>query len=323
MLRSTFLRGGLSLAALTALTAAPVRAAPAPASPAVFPIKWSSHGASYFKGVGPIVLPTYHLVFITSKEATAVGGFGARARMTKSLAGVDEAALRRLTDEAYADLSARFAAAGYTVVAPDQTRAILAKGGIEMQPGNMSVAQAGQGIVLNKAVSNGHAMFGPSAAPALAPFRIGANPMGWTKEYPKLVAGQAPNTLAVLPWLVLDFANLGASTGSRRGRDTATVGGDLAFTLRGVQSGVVFSKVLAGGYNFPAYIRPENEPGVATVFATEVEGGAGVRPLQIGTENLTRGDAVVVDLPVWEGLVRQAFADYNAAIVAAVVKGRG
>ena len=326
MLRSTFLRGGLSLAAASALSlsAGPAPAAPAaPASGAVFPIKWSSHGASYFKGVGPIVLPTYHLIFITSKEATAVGGFGARARMTKSLAGVDEATLRRLTDEAYADLSAQFQAAGYAVVEPEATRAILAQGGIEMLPGNMSFAHAGQGIVVNKAVSNGHAMFGPSAAPALAPFRPGANPMGWNAQYPKLVAGQPQNTLAVLPWLVLDFADLGAATGSRGGRDTATVSGAMAFTVRGVQSGVVFSKMIDRGRNWPAYIRPENEPSVSAVFATEVRGGAGVRPLQIGTDNLTRGDAVVVDVPVWEGLVRQAFRDYNAAIVAAVVKGWG
>lgn len=295
----------------------------APAAAQTFPIKWSAHGSSYFKGVGPIVLPSYHLTFITSKEATAVGGFGARARMTKSLAGVDEATLRRLADEAYADLSARFTAAGFTVVDPEATRAIIAAGGIQLQPGNVSTSQAGQAIVVNSAVSAGHAMFGPSAAPALAPFRPGSNPMSWNAQYPKLVSGQPQNTLAVLPYLVLDFGNLGADTGSRRGRDTATVGGDLAFTVRGVQSGLIFVKALDRGRVWPAFIRPENEPSVSAPFATEVPGGAGVRPLQIGTDNLTRGDAVVVNLPVWEELVRKAFRDYNAAIVADVVKGRG
>lgn len=295
----------------------------APATAQTFPIKWSSHGSSYFKGVGPILLPSYHLTFITSKEATAVGGFGARARLTKSLAGVDEATLRRLTDEAYADLSAQFTAAGFTVIDPDKTREIIATGGIQLQPGNVSTARAGQAIVVNAAVSNGHVMFGPMAAPALAPFRPGSNVMAWNAQYPKLIAGQPKDTLAVLPYLVLDFGNLGADTGSRRGRATATVGGDLAFTIRGVQSGLIVVKALDRGRAWPAFIRPENEPSVSTVFATEVPGGAGVRPLQIGTENLTRGDAVVVNLPVWEDLVRRAFKDYNAAIVAAVVKGRG
>ncbi|MES2035731.1 MAG: hypothetical protein V4466_16315 [Pseudomonadota bacterium] len=296
------------------------------ASPALaqtFPIKWSSHQSSYFRGVGPIVLPTYHLTFITSKEATAVGGFGARARLTKSLAGVDEATLRRLTDEAYADLGAQFTAAGFTVVSPEKTREIVVQGGIQLQPGNVSTAQAGQGIVVNSAVSNGHAMFGPSAAPALAPFRPGSNPMSWTAQYPKLIAGQPQNTLAVLPYLVLDFGNLGGKASSGWGRQTATVAGDLAFTVRGVQSGLIVVKAIDRGRAFPAFIRPENEPSVSTVFATQVAGGADVRPLQIGTDNLTRGDAVVLDLPVWERLVRQAFKDYNAAIVAAVVKGRG
>jgi len=295
----------------------------APATAQTFPIKWSSHQSSYFRGVGPIVLPSYHLTFITSKEATAVGGFGARARLTKSLAGVAEATRARLPNEAYADFSAPLAAAGFTVVDPDRTREIIAAGGIQLQPGNVSTAQAGQGIVVNSAVSVGHAMFGPAAAPALAPFRPGSNVMSWTAQYPKLIAGQPQNTLAVLPYLVLDFGNLGADTGSRRGGATATVGGDMAFTGRGVQSGLIVVTMLDRGRVFPAFIRPENEPSVSAAFATEVPGGAGVRPLQIGTENLTRGDAVVVNLPVWEDLVRRAFKDYNAAIVAAVVKGRG
>lgn len=294
----------------------------APATAQTFPIKWSSHQSSYFRGVGPIVLPSYHLTFITSKEATAVAGFGARARLTKSLAGVDEATLRRLADEAYADLSAQFTAAGFTVIGPEQTREIIALGGIQLQPGNVSTAQAGQAIVVNSAVSTGHAMFGPSAAPALAPFRPGSNPMSWNAQYPKLIAGQPKDTLAVLPYLVLDFGDLGGAVSSSRGRDKATVGGDLAFTLRGVQSGLIVVKALDRGRAWPAFIRPENEPSVSAAFATEVPGGAGVRPLQIGTENVTRGDAVVLNLPVWEDLVRQAYKDYNAAIVAAVVKGR-
>jgi hypothetical protein len=316
ILHTRFLRW-LPLAAAVCLSLA------SPAAAQTFPIKWSSHQSSYFRGVGPILLSSYHLTFITSKEATAVAGFGARARLTKSLAGVDEATLRRLSDEAYTDLAARFTAAGFTVVDAETTRGIIAQGGIQLQPGNVSTAQAGQAVVVNSAVSNGHAMFGPSAAPALAPFRPGSNPMSWNAQYPKLIAGQPQNTLAVLPYLVLDFGNLGGAASSGFGRQKATVGGDLAFTIRGVQSGLILVKALAPGRPWPAYIRPENEPGVATVFATEVPGGAGVRPLQVGTDNLTRGDAVVVNLPVWEGLVRQAFKDYNAAIVAAVAKGRG
>jgi hypothetical protein len=121
---------------------------------------------------------------------------------------------------------------------------------------------------------------------------------------------------------MLDFANMDASTSSGRKRNSANVGGDLAFMIRGVQSGVMMVKVIDRGRMFPAFIRPEGEYGVGTAFATEQEGGASVRPLSIGGNSVARGDAVVVDLPAWEALVRRAFKDYNAAIVAAVVKGR-
>ena len=36
-----------------------------------------------------------------------------------------------------------------------------------------------------------------------------------------------------------------------------------------------------------------------------------------------RGDAVVVDLPVWEGLARDAYRSYNAAIVQAIASQQG
>lgn len=48
-----------------------------------FPIKWAGLNFGYFKGSNAIVVPTYHLTLITSQQATAVGGIGARARMTK------------------------------------------------------------------------------------------------------------------------------------------------------------------------------------------------------------------------------------------------
>jgi hypothetical protein len=49
----------------------------------------------------------------------------------------------------------------------------------------------------------------------------------------------------------------------------------------------------------------------------EVIGALSHAALQAHPEAL-RGDAVVVNLPVWESLVRDAYRGYNAAIVAAV-----
>jgi hypothetical protein len=289
-----------------------------------FPVQMAKHQSSYFKGVGPVVLPTYHVTFIVSHQATAVGGIGARARMTKVLSGVDEATLRRLTDEAHADLKAQFAAAGYTVAGDEQARAMVAAAAIPALPGNVEMVSGEGGITVNKSVRDGYVTMGPSSAPALAPYKYGANYLGQIGFNNRLAKGQPKDTLAVLPHLVVDFANMEAGTGSRfGGRATATVGGDVAFSIRGVASNVTVVKVLDRDRMFPASIRPERDYGVATPFATQQAGGAAVRPLSIAGNSVTRGDAVVVDLPAWENLVRAAYKSYNAAIVAAVVKGRG
>ncbi|HEY9216861.1 MAG TPA: hypothetical protein VIO94_02345 [Phenylobacterium sp.] len=288
-----------------------------------FPVQMAKHQSSYFKGVDPIVLPTYHLTFIVSQQATAVAGIGARARMTKVLSGVDEATLRKLTDEAHADLRAQFTAAGYTVVSDDAARAMVAANAIPLQPGNVDVVGGEGGVTVGKSIKQGWVMFGPTAAPALAPYKTGSNYLSQIPINNRFAKGQPMNTLVVLPSLVLDFANMEAGASSRFGRDTASAGGQAAFTIRGVQSAVTVIKVMDRDRMFPASIRPEHDYGVATAFATEQAGGASVAPLMIAGNSVARGDAVVVNLPVWQDLVRKAFHDYNAAIVASVVKGRG
>jgi len=64
-----------------------------------------------------------------------------------------------------------------------------------------------------------------------------------------------------------------------------------------------------------------------TPFATVAQGEAAVRALSTGpTDGLgnrnARGDAYVVNLPVWEGLVRKHIGIYNDALVAQLVKTR-
>eukprot|EP01030_Chromulinospumella_sphaerica_P018844 gene18844-18717_t len=110
-----------------------------------FPIKMASHDKNYFKGSNAIILPTYQLTFITGNQATAVGG-GARARNTKVLAGVDEATMRKLADEAHADLRAQFVAAGLPVASDETAQAMIAANTIPLQPGNRYVVEAKGGI---------------------------------------------------------------------------------------------------------------------------------------------------------------------------------
>jgi len=79
-------------------------------------------------------VPAYHVIFITQQQATAVGSIEARARLNAVLAGVDEATMRRLTNEAYADLVTQLQAANISVVPAGQARALA--NGVEAVPGN-------------------------------------------------------------------------------------------------------------------------------------------------------------------------------------------
>ena len=290
-----------------------------------FPIKIASHDKNYFKGANAIVLPSYQITFITENQATAVGG-GARARNNKVLVGVDEAAMRKLADEAHADLRAQFVAAGLPVASDETARAMIAANTIPLQPGNRYVVQARGGITVNKSLRQSYISVGATNAPLLAPYKAelaanGANYMGMTPFNNRLVKGQPNGSLAVVPNLVIDFANMAANVQSGPKRNTASAGGSAVFGIRGVASGTIFAKAFGKNNVFAFYIRPEADYGVATPFARD-EAGADVAPLSVMGESVARGDSVVVDLPAWENLVRAAYRDYNAAIVAATLRGK-
>ncbi len=314
-------RQGFQLIAVTALAMIAIGGT---AWAQTFPIKWAGLNYGYFKGSKAVVVPAYHLTLITSQQATAVGGIGARARMTKILSGVDEATLRNLATEAHSDLKARFVAAGLPVATDEQAQAMVAASGVAPLPGNVQVVtMESGGFTLNKSLKQGWVTVGSDSAPALAPFAYGANVTAAASASGKIVKGQPENTLALMPHLVLDFASIGGSTrGGFGGRTTASVGGATGFTLRGVASGILAAKALSRGYTFPFYFRAEGDYGVATPFATERLGAADVAPLMSVGNTIARGDAVEVNLPVWQNLVRASFKDYNAAIVAAVLKGK-
>lgn len=130
----------------------------------------------------------------------------------------------------------------------------------------------------------------------------------------------------VMPSLTIDFANMSAETGSDfLGRAKASTSGGAAFILR---MGSTLNPSHKGMAATPGGMRPDKDMISPTRFARVEEGGAAVRVgsmTAIADDNYqmvarARGDAVVVDLPVWEGLVRDAYRGYNAAIVAAVAK---
>ena len=135
----------LSAAAACALTFA---ARPALAEPMA--VKWMTAHDGLFKGHKRVAIPAYHINFIVWQQATAAASIGARSRLAVLLTGVDIPTLRKLTDEAYADLKAQFAAAGIEVVSEADAQAMVATAGMERLPGNMATVGGGPGITIER-----------------------------------------------------------------------------------------------------------------------------------------------------------------------------
>ena len=89
-------------------------------------------------GYDRFVIPTYHVNFITSQQATAAASIMSRVRLAMVLDGPDQTTMRRLTNEAYADLKTQMAAAGLTVVPEAEAQAMVAAAGYRPIAGNAS-----------------------------------------------------------------------------------------------------------------------------------------------------------------------------------------
>ena len=294
------------------------------------PIDLSGSVGPFFRDASTVAIPAYHVTFITQQQGTAVGNITARARLNAVLAGVDEAAMRRLASEAHADLVAQLTAAGITVAPPDQARAMAT--GVTPVAGNGDVRGVGAGITIGRSIRRGYASYGAADAPMLAPFH---NPTGPTGGPNMMQALGASNTIgraareadaaAIVPALTIDFINMEASRGDRR----ANVDSEVVFSLRAASGATIMGR----GNSGPGYmqgVRMSRDVSWSDVFATVVEGGAEVREgsmTPIPDENhvvqqRARGDAVVVDPLRWEDLVRQAYRAFNAALVAEITEAR-
>lgn len=326
-------RAFLGAAAMTALALA---ARPAWAEPMT--VRLVSQFDSLFKGHKRVVIPAYHVNFITSQQATAVATVGARTRLAMALFGVDEPTMRRLADEAYADLRAQFSSAGIEVVSETDAKALVATAGLELAPGNLMRGGGGGGVTVGKSIRRGFVTVGATQAPALTAYRLPeqtggfgasmamAGQLGSGKGMQKPAWDLDANVL--IPSLTLDFAQMEASTGQGMLGARASAGGVVQFMIRADSPLTTLNPASGGRFSTPGGLRPDKDVVSRTPFATVEEGGA---PVRIGSMTTTvdenyqtvaraRGDAVIVNLPVWEGLVRDAYRAYNAAIVGAVAK---
>lgn len=328
----TVTRRGLTLGALAVASAA---AAPLNLARAeTFDIRMTGQNRGFLRGSG-FAIPTYHVNFITSQQATSVMSIGARARLAMVMVGPDQALMRQLTNDAYADLRVQMQAAGLSLMSPEETRTMTREAGLAELPGNMEVDGIGPGITVGSSLRSGWVTFGPDAAPALSALKGLRTPgMGLIAATQALTPlnrrPEMADKVALAPQLVLDFARMQAARPGLFG-GAASVGGNVAFGVLAT-SQVNGQKAAGRGMGTPGAFRPRADVFSETAFARVVEGGAQVRAgasfADTVDENYravqrARGDAVMVDVPVWEGLVRDACRAYNAAIVQAVVSQQG
>ncbi|MDQ8028883.1 MAG: hypothetical protein REJ23_09145 [Brevundimonas sp.] len=327
----TMTRRTLGLGALALGTAA---ALPFTARAEAFAVRMTGQHRGLLRGEG-FAIPTYHVNFVTSQQATSVASITARTRLAMVMEGPDQALMRRLTNEAYADLRAQMETAGLALMPVEETRAMTREARLEELPGNQEIAGIGPGITIGASLKRGWASFGPDAAPALSALRgmrgpglgqIGAisalNPLNRRPE----MAGK----VALAPSLVLDFARMDAARPGLFG-GAASVNGNVAFGLL-AESQVSAVKPARLGMGTPGVFRVRDSVFSPTRFAELVQGGAAVRAGPSFADTIddsyraiqrARGDAVVIDIPVWEGLVRDAYRGYNAAVVEAVRSQQG
>ena len=323
----TLTRRALSTAALAlCLTAAPLAAAHAEP----LTVQMAGQHRQLLTGQR-YALATYHLNFVTSQQATSVMSIGSRARLAMVLQGVDEATLRRLTNEAYEDLRSQMQAAGLTLVSPEETRAMTVAAGVRELPGNVEVAGIGPGITVGASIRRGWVTMGPDAAPALQPLAAMRGQMSQIAAIGALGGfNRTPDSadLVVLaPSLVIDFARMQAARPGMFSGGAASTSGQVTFGILAESKVTVQKPSGRMGVGTPGGFAPRADVWSNTPFAEVVQGGAAVRGGVSFSDTVdenyqavarARGDAVVLNLPVWEGLVRDAYRGYNAGIVAAI-----
>lgn len=295
----------------------------APALAQTFPVRFTGQHSSHFKGKKRIAIGHYGINYVVAQQGTAVAGVGLSSKVATGLSGVDEATMRRLADEGYADLKAQLAAAGYQLASEQEVRSALEAGGAAWRPGNSESHRDG-GITIGKSVRKASVAYGASAA-ALTdafPAASGTNAfsmMGSVGKVMKISKAAVPlDAILLFPMLTVDYADTEAKrtrtlTGARRG----TVETNVAFGLRATASKV---DVINPGYTYGAFyvgkdvFVPDDFAGGPQSLSAMSNDSAYLLNV---VEEQKKGN-VVVDLPKWTELVRAAYRAYNAAIVAVV-----
>ena len=299
-----------------------------------FPFKFAGFTKQNLQGPN-IGIASYQVTFFTAHQSTAVSDVAVRSRLTATLAGVDEADMRALTEEAHADLKDRLAAAGLSLLPSDQVRAAVTAGGARVAPENRDLKGIGAGITIGKSVRKAYAAFGAAEAPLIEGLNspVPGNSLGVLGGIGKLNqlsgATKQLNALLLSPSLVIDFADSNAKTGSDfLGRKTAMTSSDVAFTVVSSSKVNLMTPFSGGKFTSPGALALTKDYKLPAPFATVAVGEGKVRALSVkrvvdsnySVSDTARGDVVEVDLPVWQNLVREAYRAFNAALVTELTK---
>jgi hypothetical protein len=296
-----------------------------------FSVKMTGGHSGLFKGRGRIAIPSYSINYIVAQKASASGSVSVKAKSTTILTGIDEALMRQIADEAFADLKAQLAAANVPLATDAEAASVLSTSGTTLAPGN-TYSGGDSGIVIGKGIKKQFISFGATAAPLTELFQPGGKTgglgaLGKIGSTNKLNApGEAIDATLIFPSLTLDFAESEVSVSRTLvGGKRASASNEVKFSIR-AESPVNIQNPAKRGIGTPGTLRPAKDASTDVEFA-KVEGGTEATSRanygSLFDDGMIKNSSLVVADPVkWTELARAAFKAYNAAIVATIKDAR-
>jgi hypothetical protein len=296
-----------------------------------FPLKMTGGHGGLFKGRGRLAIPSYSINYIVAQKASAAGGVSVKARSTTILAGIDEALMRKVVDEAFEDLKAQMTAAGLPLASDAEAASVLSTSGTALAPGNTYRGGDG-GIVIGKGIKKQFVSFGATAAPLTELFQPGGKigglgAIGKIGSTNKLnTPGEAIDATLIFPSLTLDFAESEVSVSRTLvGGKRASAKNEVQFSIR-AESPVNIQNPAKRGIGTPGTMRPAKDASTDVEFSTVEGGTSATSQTNYGSlfdDGMIKNSSLVVADPAkWTELARAAYRSYNAAIVAAIKDAR-
>ena len=294
---------------------------------AVPPLKLSKPIAQGMKGK-KIAILSYSINFVTSQRASANASMGVKARAGATLAGVDQNAMRKLANEAHADLKTRLTAAGIAVVDDEAVSKAAKNAGVTLLPGNIEENRDG-GMVIGSGVKKAYVSVGADVAPLTDLYQSGGKVGGFAMLATMGKSGKL-NTPSVelgasfvSPSLTIDFADADAKTSrTLAGSKRASVDIDTQFAIR-LPSPVNVQTGAAKGLGTPSTMMLAKDVVIDGTFTGSKGASTMSTAGDYGDWNPSDASNVIVDLPSWTAMVQSAYRAYNAAIVANLASAVG